>query len=104
MTEIDLLARSSFQWCDVNGDGSILAATGFTAWGLILEMNGLWHAVGGVEGQWPHVLYVGDRVACLSSADDWMNSNETEEAAHKSRRWLQSPPTPKQLQYLPHDT
>ncbi len=104
MTEIDLLARSSFQWCDVNGDGSILAATGFVAWSVVLDMNGLWHAVGGAEGQWPQVLYVGDRVACLASADDWMNSNETEEAAHKSRRWLQSPPTPKQLQYLPHET
>ncbi len=114
MTEIDLLNRSSFQWCDVNGDGSTLAATGFTAWALVMNLNGrspeghslggLWHAVGGVEGQFPHVLYVGDRIASLASADDWMNSNETEEAAHKSRRWLQSPPTPKQLQYLPPES
>jgi DNA repair protein RadD len=101
MTEIDLLARSSFQWCDVNGDGSVLTATGFVAWGAVLELNGLWHTVGGAEGREPQVLYVGDRIASLASADDWMNSNETEEAAHKSRRWLQSPPTPKQLQYLP---
>jgi hypothetical protein len=27
MTEIDILARSSFQWADVNGDGATLVAT-----------------------------------------------------------------------------
>lgn len=101
MTEIDLLARSSFQWCDLAGDGTVMAATGFTAWSMVLYQNGLWYAVGGREEQPSQVLYVGDRIACLASADDWMNSNETEEAAHKSRRWLQCPPTPKQIQYLP---
>ena len=38
---------------------------------------------------------------CLAAADDWLNENETDESAHKSRAWLNQPATEKQLQYLP---
>ncbi len=100
MTEIDLLGRSSFQWCDVSGDGTSLVAAGFNAWAGVFLRDGIWHAIGGTQEEWPRILYAGDRTACLASADDWMNSNETEEAAHKSRRWLHYPPTAKQLSYL----
>ncbi|MCG3206081.1 MAG: UvrABC system protein B [Elusimicrobia bacterium] len=100
MTEIDLLGRSSFQWCDINRDGTSLVATGFNAWAGVFLRDGLWRAVGGTSEEWPRVIYTGDRTACLASADDWMNANETEEAAHKSRRWLHYPPTAKQLSYL----
>jgi len=103
MTEVDLLNRSSFQWCDISGQGSALMATGFSAWAGVFFRYGLWHALGGALESGPRVLYTGDRIACLASADDWMNSNETEETAHKSRRWLQASPTEKQIKYLPKD-
>ncbi|MBI5243392.1 MAG: helicase, partial [Elusimicrobia bacterium] len=101
MAEVDLLRRSPFQWCPINVDGSIVMATGFEAWGGIFQRGGRWYAVGGAGSAPAKVLYVGDRLACLASADDWLSVNETEDAAHKSRRWLGQPPTEKQLKYLP---
>ncbi|MBI4396841.1 MAG: DEAD/DEAH box helicase, partial [Elusimicrobia bacterium] len=91
MTEIDLLKRSAFKWCDVNEDGAGLVAAGFNAWGGVFKVNGHWCAVGGFQGEAVKLMAVGDRAACLASADDWLNLNETEEAAHKSRRWLSQP-------------
>ena len=37
----------------------------------------------------------------LAAADDWLNTYETDESAHKSRRWLREPPTDRQLIHLP---
>lgn len=101
LTEVDLLQRSPFKWCPIAADDSVVMATGFTAWGGIFLVNGQWRAVGGVKDGPAKILHVGDRVACLSSADDWLSLNETEDAAHKSRRWLMQPPTDKQMIYLP---
>ena len=99
MTEMDLLTRSPFQWCPISDD--TVMATGFEAWGGIFMQGNRWYAVGGSKANAPRVLYVGDRTACLASADDWLCLNESEDAAHKSRRWLHQPPTDKQLHYLP---
>ncbi len=44
---------------------------------------------------------MGERTVCLAAADDWLNENETDESAHKSRSWLNQSATDKQLQYLP---
>ena len=104
MTELDLLQRSPFQWCPVVSDGSTVMATGFEAWGGIFQRDGLWYAVGGSTKEEAKVLYVGERLACLASADDWLNINESEDMAHKSRRWLKEPPTDRQLRYLPRET
>ena len=101
MTEVDLLRRSSFKWCDLEGDGSTLVATGFSAYGALFARNGRYCAIGGLKDGTTKLLAEGDRISCLASADDWLNLNETEEAAHKSRGWLRLPPSDKQLQYLP---
>jgi superfamily II DNA or RNA helicase len=101
MAEIDLFKRSPFQWCPIRGDGSIVMATGFDAWGGVFQQNGQWAAIGGTKGAPARLLHIGDRVAALASADDWLNLNETETAAHKTRRWLNQPPTEDQLKYLP---
>ena len=47
MTEIDLLSRSSFRWCDLFGDDAALLAQGFNAWSGVFFLEGRWHAVGG---------------------------------------------------------
>ena len=101
MTEIDLLKRSSFRWCDLFGDDAALVASGFNAWGGVFFLNGRWHGVGGLQRQAPHLLAIGERTVCLAAADDWLNENESDETAHKSRRWLNQPPTDKQLALLP---
>ncbi len=101
MTEIDLLKRSSFRWCDLFGDDAALVASGFNAWGGIFFLNGRWYGIGGMQRQRPHLLAVGERTVCLAAADDWLNQNESDETAHKTRRWLNQSPTDKQLALLP---
>ena len=101
MSELDLLTRSNFRWCDLFGADDTLMATGFSAWGGLFWLAGHWYAVGGAKGQRAHLLAVGERSVCLARADDWLNTQESEGSAHKSRRWLDQPATPKQRQYLP---
>lgn len=101
MAELDLLNRSPFRWCDIKDDGSAVIATGFDAWGGIFRHGKNWYALGGLNRNPAKLLCVGDRTACLASADDWLRLNETESAAYKSRRWLRQPPTDKQISYLP---
>ncbi|MFO1158463.1 MAG: DEAD/DEAH box helicase [Reyranellaceae bacterium] len=101
MTEIDLLKRSSFQWCDLFGDNAALLANGFNAWGGAFFLAGRWHAVAGAKHLPPRLIAVGDRTVCLAAADDWLNEHETDESAHKSKAWLREAPTNRQLAYLP---
>ena len=101
MSEIDLLKRSSFAWVDLFGDDAALMANGFNAWGGIFFLEGRWHAVGGGKDQASRLLGVGERTVCLAQADDWLNTNETDESAFKSKSWLKQAATEKQLQYLP---
>ena len=100
MTEIDLLKRSSFAWVDLFGTEDAFLATGFTAWGGVFWLEGLWYGVGGARGVQPQLLAIGERSVCLAHADDWLNDHETDESAFKTRAWLNQPATEKQLQYL----
>ncbi len=101
MSEIDLLKRSSFRWCDLFGDDAALIANGFNAWGGVFFLNGRWYGIGGLQKQRPHLLAVGERTICLAAANDWLNEHESDETAHKTRRWLNQPPTDRQLAFLP---
>ena len=101
MTEIDLLARSSFAWVDVNGDGSVMMAAGFTAWAGVFHEEGRCYAVGGARNRPSVLLGLGENIVCLAAADDWLNNNETDESAHKTKAWLRQPPTERQLAFLP---
>ena len=101
MTEIDLLARSSFEWTDLFGDGASLVANGFTAWSGVFAYNGRWYGIGGAQRKPARLLAVGEELVCLAAADDWLNTNETDESAHKTKGWLRQPPTDKQLAWLP---
>ncbi len=47
------------------------------------------------------MLGAGERTVCLTRANDWLNGQEPEDPAHRTRRWLQESPTPGQLRYLP---
>ena len=101
MTEIDLLARSSFEWIDINGDGSAMMTSGFTAWAGVFNQDGRFYAVGGARNEASVLLGVGESIVCLAAADDWLNTNESDESAHKTKAWLRQPPTERQFAYLP---
>ena len=101
MSEIDLLKRSNFAWCDLFGDDCALLAAGFKAWSGVFFLEGRWYAIGGLEKCQARLLGVGERTVCLAQANDWLNEQETDDAAHKSRRWLNEGPTQGQLRYLP---
>lgn len=101
MTEIDLLARSSFEWIDINGDGTILMASGLMAWAGVFFEDGRCYAVGGAKDKRATLLGVGESMVCIAAADDWLNTNESDEAAHKTKSWLRQQPTEKQLAWLP---
>jgi superfamily II DNA or RNA helicase len=101
MTEINLLKRSSFQWCDLFGDDAALMANGFNAWAGAFFLEGDWHAVGGGKGLPTRLLAVGERLVALAAADDWLNTHESDESAHKTKRWLREGPTDRQLAFLP---
>jgi DNA repair protein RadD len=76
-------------------------ATGFNAWAGVFYLEGHWHAVGSGPAHAPHRLAIGERLVCLTQADDFLNTHETQDAAHKTRAWLNQPATQKQLQHLP---
>jgi hypothetical protein len=78
-----------------------LLAAGFKAWAGVFFLEGRWYAVGGFERSPVRLLGVGERTVCLAQANDWLNEQESDDAAHKSRRWLNELPTPGQLRYLP---
>ncbi|WP_086930727.1 DEAD/DEAH box helicase [Agarilytica rhodophyticola] len=101
MTEIDLLARSSFKWVDLYHDSTAMMATGFAAWAGAFYLYGHWYAVAGARQQHTRLLSVGERTLCIAACDDWLNLNETEGGAEKSRQWLNETATPQQLKYLP---
>ena len=101
MTEIDLLKRSNFSWVDLYGDDCALLASGFKAWAGVFFLEGRWHAVGGATGEAVRLLGVGERTVCLAQANDWLNDHESDDAAHKTRKWLTESPTLAQLRYLP---
>ena len=99
LTEIDLFNQSPFKW-ETLFDGYVLIANGFDAWGMTIWFGGLWHALGGAKGVGVRHLASGEKLVCLSTADDHIRVHETSDSAGKSRRWLHLPASPKQLQYL----
>ena len=38
------------------------------------------------------LLTIGEHIACLAAADDWLNEHETDETAHKTSKWLHEQP------------
>ena len=101
LSEIDLLNKSNFRWCDLFGCDDAWMATGFNAWGGVFFLNGNWFAIGGGSGITPKLLAVGEKTICIARADDWLNDNETADSAFKTRRWLSEAATQKQMMYLP---
>jgi len=103
MMEINLLNRSSFEWVSLFDDESAFISTGFNGWGGVFFCGGNWYAVGGKKGCNPKILSIGQHITGLAAADDWLNQNESQETAHKTRNWLHEEPTEKQISILPSE-
>lgn len=100
LTEIDLLDRSPFRWCDLFGDDHALIASGFEAWAGVLFDGQHWQAIGKPRQGRLHRLAVGSRPMALAAADDFLRGIESTGTAAKSRRWLHDPATDKQRNLL----
>ena len=99
LREIDIFDASPFRWEEFF-DSRVLIANGFNAWTMTIWLNGEWHALGATKGCQIRHLAKGEKIICLSTADDFIRAHEQEDAAHKSRRWLHLPATDKQLAHL----
>ena len=85
MTEIDLLKRSSFQWCDLFGDDAALMANGFNAWAGAFFLEGNWHAVGGGKSLPTRLLAVAEQLQTVKdrrgfARQEWAKLRERNEA------------------------
>ncbi len=101
LTEIELLDLSPYKWIDLF-DGAVTMANAMTAWAVLVNYKGLWHAVVGKDGQHgaQRVSLSKDRIQALSSADDYLREHGDKDAARKTKRWLHEQATDKQLQHL----
>jgi hypothetical protein len=100
LTEIDLLARSPFLWCDLFRDEQSLIASGFDAWAGVFFDGHYWHAVGKARQGGLRHLAIGDRPQSFAAADDFLRQVESRDTATKSRGWLLQPATFKQQDLL----
>ena len=100
LTEIDLLERSPFAWCDLYGDDQSLMASGFDAWAGVFFDGQHWKAIGRPRHKLLRRLAIGTKPQALAAADDFLREIETGSAAAKSRRWLRDPATQKQRDLL----
>lgn len=100
MTELDLMAKSPFKWEDFF-DGVVTVANALDAWAVVVNFKGRWVGVGG-SGEIGMRLIVdnADRLMALSRADDFLREYGDSKTARKSKRWVSSAPSDKQLQYL----
>lgn len=100
LTEIDLLNMSPYRW-EAMFEGLVLIADAFNAWAIVIAYAGRWFAIGGAKGEGMKLLGDNiDRTLCLVSADDYLREHGDMEGAKKTKSWLSTPPSDKQLQML----
>ena len=102
LTEIDILNKSPFKWVDLFGSGKVLVACGFEGVAVIATRDGeTWFALGRLRKH-PglQTLALGGEVQAQAAADDFLREHESENTAHKSKRWLRDPATEKQRALL----
>lgn len=103
MTEIDLLNLSPYKWQSMFDD-TVTMANGITAWACVFNHGGIWFAVGRIEDA-PKVRVLAaaggeNKLAAMSSADDFLRDHGDRDASRKTKRWLTEPASDKQLKCL----
>lgn len=100
MTEVDLLEASPFRYEELF-NGLVSIASALDAWAVVINYLGSWHAIGGgKEVGIRHLVCSHDRLLSLSSADDFLREHGDSDMARKSKRWLSTAPSDKQLDML----
>jgi DNA repair protein RadD len=101
LTEVDLLRKTSFRYYDLFGTGNVMMGDGITAWACAIFFRGSWHAVGGHSEEGMKLLATRvEKIMALAAADEWLHRHGEVEAAKKTRRWMELPPTEAQLKRL----
>jgi hypothetical protein len=103
MLEMDILGQSPFRWINLFNSESVLFASGFAAMAGVFSPNGgdTWYALGKlVLDKQIHKLAVTGRLQALAAASDFLRQNETNDAAKKSKTWLNDSASPKQITFL----
>lgn len=101
LVEVDLLKASPYRWVDPWDDDSLLIATAFDHWGLVIWYFGKWVGLGGGKETGIRVVAVsGERTIALAAADDYLREHGDSESAAKSRSWMNQTASPAQLQHL----
>jgi DNA repair protein RadD len=100
MTEVDLLRSSPFRW-ESFFDERVVIANGIDAWAAVVNFRGRWVAVAGARMVGMRIVAdSSDRLMAMAGADEFMREHGDDDTARKSKSWLRSPPSEKQLQYL----
>jgi DNA repair protein RadD len=100
MTEIELIDRSPFRWIDMCGNGSMMMACGFEGFGLIATVDDTSIAIVKKSRGKIRTIAIGSKNQAIASADDFMREIETSDSANKSKRWLNSLVSEKQINHL----
>lgn len=101
LTEVDLIERSPFRWIDPFGTGVCKMASGFEGFGLVADIDEdtsiaiVKQSKGRVR-----VVSVGGKTQATAAADDFLREIEEGDAARKTKRWLNNPPSEKQKEHL----
>lgn len=101
LTEVDIFDSSPFRWEELFGP-TVLCATAFEAWAVVLFYQGAWHALGATKSEGIRLLASNaqERMVAIAQADDFMRQHGDAESARKSKRWLKLPASEKQLEHL----
>lgn len=100
MTEMELFKKSPFKW-ESFFDDLVVVANGLDAWAAVINYKGNWHAVGGnSKDGMTNIAVSHDRLLALAKADDYMREHGDDDAANKSKRWVNLKPSDKQLEFL----
>lgn len=100
MTEVELLSKSPFKW-ESFFDGAVTVANALEAWAAVINFKGRWVGVGGATEIGLRVIVdCDDRLLSLSRTDDFLREFGDRKTARKSQRWINLPPTDKQMQFL----
>jgi DNA repair protein RadD len=100
LSEIDVLQMSPYRWESIF-EGLAWVACALEAWGIVVNYDGRWIALGGKKETPLRLLGdYADQALALVSADDFLRECGDMETAAKTARWLSLPPTDAQLKRL----
>ena len=102
LTEMDILRKSPFRYCDLFASGLVMVASGFEAFVCVAspDNGNTWFSLGKSKNEPLSTVYCGDKIQAMAAADDFMRTHESERTASKSRRWLNDPASEKQIDML----